>query len=221
MICSCNICKCKCTANFARDKLQRIYLAKMQEQEQKQEQNQSRPSSVDTETHQSVIEDYVKTISDSAANTLLYVIQIGESPRKTNNKDQKFKSSQMKDTFDRAIGVSSYGLTKNEGIFGNQKICNKLREELGGTPTTLLHSTGESVAQYNNRNGKDTSSSRESRNNLIDLFETDETDKSGNKNDDDKKQNSNALLKQCVNQKRLQRFRETRDGQKRQRLNLR
>lgn len=70
---------------------------------------------------------------------------------------------------ERTMGVAASGLMHSPEVAGNSMVRNHLREEFGGKPTTHLHSKGETVPQYFQRTGKDSRSTRFSRNNLCDL----------------------------------------------------
>ena len=67
-------------------------------------------------------------------------------------------------------------MAKDPMISGNMLFKNKLREEMGGAPSTILTSTEETVGHYRNQMKGHCKSkcSRSSRNDLVDLCSSDE-----------------------------------------------
>ena len=67
-------------------------------------------------------------------------------------------------------------MAKDPMISGNILLKNELREEMGGTPTTHINATKETVGQYRARmRGHSTAKcSRSSRNDLVDLCSSEE-----------------------------------------------
>ena len=108
------------------------------------------------------------------------------------------------------MGVAALGIIQNETIAGDQLLRSKIRSELGGAPTTMLHSQNETVGNFYRKNGKDNSSTRENRNSLNSTVLV--SNSTSNKNENGPELNSTELNKKRVCKKLLQRFRSTRDG---------
>ena len=78
---------------------------------------------------------------------------------------------------ERSLGMSVLKMAKDPQVSGNIALKNALRDEMGGIPTTQLLATQEYVGQHSQRIGMILSRakcSRESRNNLVDLYSSDE-----------------------------------------------
>ena len=68
-------------------------------------------------------------------------------------------------------------MVKDPQVSGNIALKNALRDEMGGMPTSHLLATQESVGQHRQRMGMKLSNakcSRESRNELVDIYSSDE-----------------------------------------------
>ena len=80
---------------------------------------------------------------------------------------------------ERSLGVTALSLAKDRMIAGNIGMKNELRMEMGGSPSTMLNNSNKTVGQYRNTLKTNERSkmrcSRTSRNELVDLYEFDET----------------------------------------------
>ena len=159
-----------------RNKLQLIYQSKRLEEVQ---QNSTRNDNVKKSpekiaTNQSILGGIAKICSESSTNALICVLQhsggivtnengenSGENSISTSPRSNIHISSPIRNTANRAMGVAALGLVQNETITGDQLLRSKIRSELGGALTTMLHSQNETVVNYYRKNGRDNSSSRE------------------------------------------------------------
>ena len=167
-------------------------------------------------SHQSILGGIAKICSESSTNALLRVIQDSGGfmmkNQSSSSQSGKFpfpESTPIRKTVDRAMGVAALGLNQNVTIAGDQQLRSKIRSELGGAPTRFLNESSETVSHYFQRTGKDNSSSREYRNNLVsDIVDTNQQKKSYSEG---LKSNNMDKNKKRVSKRLLQRFRSTKD----------
>lgn len=194
--CQCEICNCTCTARFRRDQLQSIHHAKKYDLYQKQQaskKSEPKASVAAADTH-SIIRDLTSTIVTTSTDSMLRVLQ-NFSPSKhqsgtkfdsTDNvsmhRDQyvchgQYDPRELQVALERSLGVTAHTLAQNQQLSSNIQFKNELRTALGGIPSTHLVAENETVAQTRHRrrfqNSKERCS-RTSRNNLMDLTESDD-----------------------------------------------
>ena len=103
------------------------------------------------------------------------------SPNWLQSQQSTHEQLQLEHMIKRSLGVTALSMAKDPMVSGNIGLKNEMRIEMSGAPSTQITKTGETVGQYRNRTqqqGKRSSKtrcSRTSRNNLVDLCESDET----------------------------------------------
>ena len=192
--CLCPICKCTCSATFRQDQLQSIHIAKSYEDFQNFKEKSSSTSSAgnaSTGSTHTAIGQLTNVITDIAKDSILQVLQ-QDSPTKRprgccssanhvnlydNDSDDGADNFNVKKTLDCSLGVTSTALARDPMIADNIGLKNQLCQEMGGTPSTVLNSTGQTVARYwddNSRScGHHSRCPRSSRNSLLDLWSSD------------------------------------------------
>lgn len=229
-VCACSICTCKCAVTFRRDQLQSIHHAKHYEDHV----NKKRPkdkSIVPTADH-SIIRELTSTITSTAADSILKVLQNNCSIKQelpsnqfipystdlpTTGVDQ-YDQREIQLAIERSMGITALSLCKDNKIAGHVQLKNELRKELGGTPTTHLLSTNQSVSQHRNRRNYATGSkskcSRTSRNILVDLCSSSDDES----NDSKVWTKTNQKLKKRIMMKLLKLYQNESDGKKKKKM---
>ena len=131
-------------------------------------------------TKHGVIQEITAAITEQAKDAIIEVLQ--GSPVKTfksSTPDSKHEQLELQRTIERSLGVTALSMAKDPMLSGNIALKNELREEMGGTPSSILNATQESVGQYRVRlqqgnASTSTKCSRTFRNNLVDLCSSEE-----------------------------------------------
>ena len=169
----------------------------MKEMEKNEKKNEAvAVSGASSAATQSTLGQLLNCIRQEASSSMVRVMQSGYVPAESSSSKRKTPSSTIvspppatkkrvstnsfrspppvidyndyfNDHLDRAFGVTGHSMLHNKGVATSISLQNDLRRELGGRPTTILHSSSETVAQYRRNHGKDTSSSRRTRNDLM------------------------------------------------------
>ena len=224
---------CTISHGLRRDQLQSIHHAKHYEDHV----NKKRPkdkSIVPTADH-SIIRELTSTITSTAADSILKVLQNNCSIKQelpfnqfipcstdlvtTTGVDQ-YDQREIQLAIERSMGITALSLCKDNKIAGHVQLKNELRKELGGTPTTHLLSTNQSVSQHRNRKNYATGSkskcSRTSRNILVDLCSS----SSDESNDSKVWTKTNQKLKKRIMMKLLKLYQNESDGKKKMKYTM-
>ena len=196
-ICNCEICTCTCAARFRRDQIQSIHHAKHYAQYEQKKKEEDTPKAAVAAASHSIIRDFTSTIVSSSADSMLKVLQHNSPTKKLSgtvspglyNGPAQYDPSELQLAIERSLGLTGLSLAQNQGMAGNVQLKNELRDAMGGTPSTHLVASNESVSQnryWRRFRGKGPKCSRNSRNELYDLCSSEE---------DEKKKNTTTLLR--------------------------
>ena len=90
---------------------------------------------------------------------------------------QGFDPRELQVALERSLGMTVLNMVKDPQVSGNIALKNALQDEMRGMPPSHLLATQESVGQHRQRMGMKLSNakcSRESRNELVDIYSSDE-----------------------------------------------